>query len=284
MKQITGIQRMQKHCTGLKVQGEKIGFVPTMGYLHEGHLSLVKRSKKECSITAASIFVNPAQFAPHEDFDRYPRNINRDIKLLRKLDIDILFTPKTGEIYPEPFLTSILVDEITTIGEGVSRSRHFQGVNTIVAKLLNIVQPSVLYLGQKDIQQAVILKKMIQDLNMPTAVKLCPTIREKNGLAMSSRNIYLSPKGRKSAAALITALRAAKKMIKSGERDCKKITKKMEAAFDRFPEAKIDYILCADFESFKPVFVFERRAIIAIAAYVGNVRLIDNVILSPQGK
>lgn len=281
MKQITGIRRMQQYCATLRAQGEKIGFVPTMGHLHEGHLSLVKRSKKECSTTVVSIFVNPMQFAPHEDFDRYPRDINRDKNLLKQLGVEVLFTPKTGQIYPEPFLTSVFVDEITTIGEGVSRPKHFQGVTTIVGKLLNIVQPAVLYLGQKDIQQAVILKKMIHDLNIPVSVKLCPTIREKDGLAMSSRNIYLSSKERQSAPALITALRTAEKMVESGEKDCKKITKKMEAVFDRFPNAKLDYILCADYKSFKPVSKVESRTIIALAAYAGNIRLIDNIIVSP---
>lgn len=281
MKQITGIRRMQQHCAALRAQGEKIGFVPTMGHFHEGHLSLVKRSKKECPITVVSIFVNPLQFAPYEDFDRYPRDIKRDKKLLKQLGVEVLFTPKTGQIYTEPFLTSVIVDEMTTIGEGVSRPKHFKGVTTIVAKLLNIVQPAVMYLGQKDIQQAVILKKMIHDLNMPVSVKLCPTIREKDGLAMSSRNTYLSPKERQSAPALITALRTAEKMVESGEKDSRKISKIMEAVFDRFPDAKLDYILYADYKKFKPVSNVDSGTIIALAAYTGDTRLIDNIIISP---
>ena len=271
---------MQTICAELKAQGKKVGFVPTMGFLHVGHLSLVNRSLKDCSVTVVSIFVNPSQFAPHEDLDRYPRDIKRDIKHLHQLDVDLLFTPTKDAIYPEPYLTTITVDEITRVGEGMSRPTFFRGVTTIVAKLLNIVQPSVMYLGQKDIQQAIILRKMIQDLNMPLSVKICPTVREKDGLAVSSRNVYLSASERESAQALITALRTAETIIGSGETNCNKIIRKMTAVYKQFPAARIDYILCADFESFKPVKKVESRCIIATAAYIGSTRLIDNIIIS----
>jgi len=270
---------MRRLSVRLQAEGKRIGFIPTMGYLHQGHLSLVRRSKRECSITIVSIFVNPLQFAPNEDFDRYPRNINRDKKLLGAEDVDILFTPANEAMYPEPFLTSVSVDELTALGEGTSRPNHFRGVTTVVAKLLNIVTPDVLYLGQKDIQQAVILRNMVQDLNIPTTVWICPTVREPDGLAMSSRNIHLSTTERDNALALYKALQAAKNAIENGETDTAIIRRKMEAVFKKFPLARLDYILFADESTFTPVTRIEGKTIIALAAFLGKTRLIDNIIV-----
>ena len=282
MKVIRSVQGMQSYCAKLKAQGEKLGFVPTMGFLHDGHLSLVDKSLNDCSHTAVSIFVNPTQFAPNEDFDSYPRKLDNDIRLLRKKRIGILFIPKAEDIYPEPFLTSVTVDDLTTIGEGAYRPAHFRGVTTVVTKLLNIVQPSVLYLGQKDIQQAIIVRKMTQDLNIPVKIKICPTIREKGGLAMSSRNANLTNGERISALTLITALLTAKNAVKKGETDCSEIAAKMKTDFEHFKDIKPEYIFFFDYNSFKIVEQITDRTIIAIAAHIGSARLIDNIIVSPK--
>lgn len=275
---------MNSYCAKLKANGAKLGFVPTMGFLHDGHLSLVDRSLNDCTHTAVSIFVNPTQFGPTEDFGRYPRNLENDIRLLRKKRIEILFVPEAKELYPEPFLTTVAVDDLTTVGEGAARPTHFRGVTTVVTKLLNIVQPSFLYLGQKDIQQATILRKMIQDLNIPVKVKICSTIREKDGLAMSSRNAYLTNEERISALALITALLTAKKAVKKGETECSKIEAKMKLDFVQFRNNDPEYILFFDYKTFKKVKNIENRTIIAVAANFGKTRLIDNIIVSPQIK
>lgn len=284
MERFSRIKKIRSHCSDLNAQGNQIGFVPTMGYLHEGHLSLIRRSKKECSKTVVSIFVNPTQFSPEEDFSGYPRDLKNDADLLKDLDVDVLFAPPVKEMYPVDFQTAVRVNRITGGGEGASRPRHFQGVTTVVTKLLNSIQPSVLYLGQKDIQQAIVIRTMIRDLNIPVTVRVCPTIREKDGLALSSRNVYLSDKERQSALSLVTSLRNAEKIIKNGETSCTKIVTAMKSICKKYTGVQLDYVACFDYDTFEEVETVTGRTVIAIAANVGKTRLIDNVIVKPAKK
>jgi len=279
MKTFRKVQRIQTYLKKIASGGNKIGFVPTMGYLHDGHLSLIERSVKECDHTAVSIYVNPLQFAPNEDIDKYPRDLKRDLKLLRSKGVDTVFLPDNSEMYPSDFYTTVSLRDLTRIGEGISRPTHFDGVTTIVTKLLNSVYPDVMYLGQKDIQQALIITRMVKDLNMPVKIKICPTIREKDGLAMSSRNVYLSGNKRQDALALISALRTAEKVIRSGQKRCKTIEEKMRSVFAEYKNVKVDYILFANFDTFKQVKTITGKTVIAIAGFVGKTRLIDNMII-----
>lgn len=282
MKRFRSIKSMQNKAIELRQKGAKIGFVPTMGFLHEGHLSLVRRSVKKSDISVVSIFVNPTQFAPGEDFEQYPRDMKRDLELLNDLGVDYVFTPGADVLYPEPYNTFVSVNSLTESGEGASRPAHFTGVTTVVTKLLNIVQPHFMFMGQKDIQQAVILRKMAKDLNMPVKVEICPTQREKDGLAMSSRNVYLTGEYRSDAVALIRSLRAAENMVKFGETNTVNIRRKMQAEFRKYPAVVPEYILFADGESFTEIGKIAARAIIAVAAKAGKTRLIDNIIVSPK--
>jgi len=284
MKRVKTVSGMQKISESLRIAGEKIGFVPTMGYLHDGHLNLVRISKKKSAVTVVSIFVNPTQFAPNEDFGRYPRDMKRDLRLLRELGVDYVFTPDAAAMYPEPYLTYVAVEEMSSTGEGQFRPTHFRGVTTIVTKLLNCVNPHVMYMGQKDIQQAVILKKMVRDLNMQSRIAICPTVRETDGLAMSSRNIYLRGEERGAALALITALRSAQHEVKSGTTETAAVIDKMEAVYRQFTGAKPEYCICVDHETFRPLERIVPRTVIATAARVGKTRLIDNIIVSPPVK
>ena len=240
---------MQKICVGLKRKGKIIGFVPAMGYLHKGHLSLIKIAKRKSDVVVVSIFVNPIQFGPKEDFAKYPRNFKRDRFLLDKEGCDFVFAPRIKDIYPEGYLTYVNVEKITGKLEGAIRPGHFQGVTTVVAKFFNIVQPDVAVFGQKDAQQAVVLKKMVDDLNYGIKMIIAPTVRERNGLALSSRNVYLSKEERKQAKVLYQALRLAKEMIKKGERSPNKIGSKMNKLIDKQPLAEIDYIAITDAHS-----------------------------------
>ena len=272
---------MQSHIAFLKSRGVQTGFVPTMGAFHEGHIGLMRRSKKSCSHTVASIFLNHKQFGPGEDFNRYPRTEKNDIETLRNLGVDTLFIPNAYSMYPEGFSTYVSVEEMSAVGEGVSRPSHFRGVTTVVMKLLNIVQPSVLFLGQKDIQQAIIIKRMVRDMNIISSVKICPTKRDESGLALSSRNMYLSDEERKSAVALVTALRIVKSAVRSGETSCKILEQKVRSVFRKFQKANLDYILFVSYDSFTPVKSVYGRTVAALAAFVGKTRLIDNFIVTP---
>ena len=281
MKIFRNIHQMQKYSTFLKSREIQTGFVPTMGAFHEGHMGLIRRSIKLCSHTVASIFVNHMQFGPAEDFNKYPRSEKSDIETLRNLGVDTLFIPRAYSMYPEGFSTHVSVEDMSEVGEGISRPTHFRGVTTVVMKLLNIVQPSVVFLGQKDIQQAIIIKQMIRDMNINSSVRICPTKRDKNGLALSSRNMYLSNEELKSAAALVSALRIIKSAVRSGETSCKNLKQKVRSVFRNFPEAKLDYILFASYDSFTPIKLVNDRTVAALAAFVGKTRLIDNVIVTP---
>ena len=258
-------------------KGRRIGFVPTMGALHEGHLSLVRRARRENGIVVVSIFVNPLQFGPSEDLQKYPRDTKRDARLLRGR-CDILFMPGRGFI-PKDLKTSVMVKDVSAPLCGASRPDHFTGVATIVAKLLLAVGPDRLYLGQKDAQQAVVIKKMVQDLNFPVDVVVCPVVREKDGLAMSSRNAYLTPQERRRAVVLYQAVKSAERMAARGVREPAKIIQALEDLIHRVPETRIDYAEVVDPKTLEPVRVLKGRALLGLAVYVGDTRLIDNTML-----
>jgi len=246
MKIVKSIKQMQKISGGLSAAGKVIALVPTMGALHEGHLSLVRRAKKLSDITAVSIYVNPAQFGPGEDLGKYPRSLAEDKRKLRKLGVDYIFLPTNEIIYPEGYVTYINLEHISQKLEGQFRPVHFRGVATIIAKLFNIVQPDIAVFGQKDYQQSVIIKKMVKDLNMPVKIVVVQTVRENTGLAMSSRNKYFSPEQKERATVLYNSLRLARRMISEGERDSAKIRQAMRKLINRTPGAKIDYIAITD--------------------------------------
>ncbi len=257
---------------------EPVGFVPTMGYLHEGHLSLVKRARDENSIVTASIFVNPTQFGPSEDFDSYPRDYPRDLAMLKPFT-DFVFMPTVADMYPQHYDSWVEVGEVSRHLEGASRPTHFRGVTTVVAKLFNIVQPTKAYFGQKDAQQLLVIKKMVKDLNMNLEVVACPTVREPDGLAMSSRNTYLKPDERKAAAVLYQSLKLAKQLWSQGEKDAEKIRRKMTELIQRQPLARIDYISIADNETLEELKEVKPPALVSLAVKIGKPRLIDNIVL-----
>ena len=259
-------------------QGKTIALVPTMGYLHEGHLALIRRGLKKADIVVTSIFVNPAQFAPHEDFDRYPRDPQGDLKKIREAGGQIVFTPKATDIYPAGYETYVNVDNMTETLEGKSRPTHFRGVTTVVAKLFNITRPDFALFGMKDYQQAMVLKKMCADLNWPIKMIIVPTVREKDGLALSSRNKYLSPALRAEAPALYRSLLAARDLVRSGETGSAAIRRKMKRIINKnAPSGVIDYIAFTEMESLKPVRKIGKNTVVSLALKLGPVRLIDNL-------
>jgi pantoate--beta-alanine ligase len=254
-----------------------VGFVPTMGYLHEGHLALVKQARVENSAVIVSIYVNPAQFGPREDFGAYPRELNRDLELLRGEGVDIVFDPSDDEMYPPEFSSWVDVEKVTERLEGASRPGHFRGVATVVAKLFNIVQPTKAYFGQKDAQQLVVIKRMVADLNMGIEIVVVPTVRESDGLAMSSRNIYLSPGERQAATILFRALTLARQLRQGGEKDAGKIRRQMTSLIQKEPLAQIDYVSIADSETLEELNLIDRPALASLAVRIGKTRLIDNM-------
>ena len=256
-----------------------IGFVPTMGYLHEGHLSLVRASKAECDFTIVSIYVNPSQFGENEDLSSYPRDFDNDIKLLSDLDVDIIFFPSNDEMYPIGFKTWIVTDEITNILCGKSRPNHFKGVTTIVAKLVNIVKPQLMLMGEKDFQQIVVLETMLKDLNFECKICRCGIVRESDGLAMSSRNKYLNTDDRKKALCLSKSLKHANMIFKSGNNDTQHIKKKISQIIKK-SKGEIDYIEIVDSNTLQPVGEIEKGNRILLAVKIGKTRLIDNAEVS----
>lgn len=259
-----------------------VGLVPTMGYLHEGHLSLVRAARAENAHVVTSIFVNPTQFAPNEDLERYPRDERRDLALLEEEGVDAVFAPEVGEMYPEGFETYVSVERATQRLEGASRPTHFRGVTTVVLKLFNIVQPRRAYFGQKDAQQLAVIRRMVRDLNAPVEIVGMPIVREPDGLAMSSRNVYLSPEERRAALALSRALRQAEELFAAGERDAGIIRSAVESTIGAEPLAAIDYVSVADTETLEELTAVERPALVSVAARFGGTRLIDNVTLGGQ--
>ncbi|THD66909.1 pantoate--beta-alanine ligase [Phenylobacterium sp.] len=256
-----------------------LGLVPTMGFLHEGHLSLVTRARAENTAVAASIFVNPTQFGPHEDLARYPRDLDRDLRLLEAAGADLVFTPEPAEMYPPGFDLSILVGGVTDVLEGAVRAGHFAGVATVVAKLFNIVQPTRAYFGQKDAQQCVVIKKLVRDLDMPIEVIVAPTVREADGLALSSRNSYLTPEQRAAAPVVFRALSEARRLFDAGERDAEALRRAILEALSKEARVAIDYISVADPLSLRELATVGRQALASTAVRLGPTRLIDNLLL-----
>jgi len=256
-----------------------VGFVPTMGYLHEGHLSLVRHSCKENTVTAVSIFVNPTQFGPKEDFKTYPRNTERDLKMLKEVGTDIVFMPPAEEMYPDKYSTWVDVENLTSRLEGEIRPGHFRGVTTVVNKLFNIVEPTKAYFGQKDAQQALVIEKMVRDLNMNLEIVVLPTIRESDGLAMSSRNVYLDENQRKAATILFKSLTLASDLHKEGEKNASRIKQKMTQLIQTEPLGTIDYISIADTETLEELPDIKGKALVSLAVRFGHTRLIDNFII-----
>ena len=277
MKLIRSVKKMQATALALNRRGKKIAFVPTMGYLHEGHLSLMRLARRKGDVLVVSIFVNPAQFGPREDFSRYPRDLRRDLALCRRAGADVVFAPAVKSMYPEGY--SAYVEE-TRLSRGLCGARrpgHFRGVATVVLKLFVIVQPDLAVFGLKDFQQSRVIRKMASDLNLPVTILAAPTVREKDGLAMSSRNTFLNPSERKEALCLRRALLQARRMARTGERDARRIRAAMKRIVEREPSARIDYLEIVDGEDLRPVRRIEPGAMAALAVFIGKTRLIDNI-------
>jgi len=273
---IAGIRRC---VSGIRAEGGAVGLVPTMGALHEGHLSLVRAARQRGDEVVVSIFVNPAQFGPGEDFERYPRSLEADLELCRRNDVFAIFTPDVREMYPVASLTRIHVAGLTEGLCGAHRPGHFDGVALVVGKLFNIVQPDRAYFGQKDAQQAAVVKRMVADLNWPIEIVVCPTVREADGLAMSSRNRYLSPQEREQAAVIYRALLRARQMFAAGEREAQAITAAVAQIIRDSGPWTIDYVAAVDPDSMRPMTQVSSPALVAAAVRIGHTRLIDNLIL-----
>ncbi|MBN1526035.1 MAG: pantoate--beta-alanine ligase [Candidatus Omnitrophica bacterium] len=280
MKTIETISGMSTFSKTAKKEGKSIGLVPTMGALHEGHLSLVRAAKKENDIVVMSVFVNPIQFGPSEDLDKYPRDFKRDGEMARAAGVDAVFHPSASQMYPEGFSTYVNVEGLTDTLCGASRPGHFRGVTTVVMKLFAIVKPDAAYFGQKDAQQAIVVKKMAEDLNLDIDVRILPVVREKDGLAMSSRNAYLSTDERKDSAVLYQALRKAEDLMRQGETDPAKVVKAMEGMIKAKQNARIDYIAVVDPKNLRDAKTVSGDALVALAVFIGKTRLIDNVIVT----
>jgi len=277
MHLISSPKKMQQLALSLKRNGRKISFVPTMGALHQGHLSLVKKAKKLGDFVVTSIFVNPTQFGPKEDFKSYPRDLKKDKELLKKAGCDLIFTPKAKNIYPEGYLTYVNVDELSEKLEGAFRPGHFKGVCTVLAKLFNIVQPDYAIFGQKDAQQAIIIEKMTEDLNFPVKIIVSPTVREKDGLACSSRNSYLKTEDRKQAKVLYQALKLGQQMMESGEKNPIRVIQRMKKLIKDKTKGKIDYIVLTDTKRLEPIKIIQGELLLSLAVRIGRTRLIDNL-------
>ncbi len=258
---------------------EPVGFVPTMGYLHEGHLSLVRYAKQGCASVAVSIFVNPTQFGPQEDLEKYPRDLERDLSLLEAEGVDLVWTPTAEIMYPPGYQTWVTVEALTQPLEGKQRPGHFRGVTTVVTKLFAAVQPQWAFFGQKDAQQARVIQRMTRDLNLPVGIVVCPIVREPDGLAMSSRNTYLRPAERQAATVLYRALQAAQSAFEAGERDAEALRGVMRATIQAEPLARLQYVSCADPDTLEELHGPIERGLLSMAVFVGQTRLIDNLLL-----
>ena len=265
--------------THLAALPRPLGLVPTMGFLHEGHLALVRRARAECASVGVSIFVNPAQFGPQEDLARYPRDLERDLRLLEGAGADIVWAPEAGEVYPPGYQTYVTFEEVAQPLEGAVRPGHFRGVATIVAKLFNAFTPDRAYFGQKDAQQAAVIRQMARDLNFPLEIVVCPTVRERDGLAMSSRNTYLPPEDRRAAIVLYRALSAAQAAHRGGERDAEKLRTAMREYLAAEPRTQTEYVSVADPDTLRELDRVDRNALLSMAVRIGKTRLIDNFVL-----
>lgn len=258
---------------------EPVGLVPTMGYLHEGHLSLVRQARAECASVVVSIFVNPTQFGPQEDLDAYPRDLPRDLKLLEETGADVVWMPTPEIMYPSGYQTWVIVEGLTKPLEGARRPNHFRGVTTVVAKLFNAIQPQKAYFGQKDAQQAIVIQRMVKDLDFPLDIVICPIVREPDGLAMSSRNVYLTRQERKAAAVLFRALQKAQKAFESGDIDAGSLRKIVKDVVTKEPLASLQYVSCADPVTLQELDGPVEHGLLSMAVFFGKTRLIDNIIL-----
>jgi pantoate--beta-alanine ligase len=276
MRTVTTLQEVRT--ARLSLNGT-VGLVPTMGYLHEGHLSLIRQAKAECSHVVVSIFVNPTQFGPNEDLSKYPRDLERDLNLIESLGVDFVWTPTAEVMYPTGYQTWVEVEAMTRPLEGAMRPGHFRGVTTVVAKLFNAIQSHKAYFGQKDAQQVAVIRQMVRDLNFPLEVVVCPTVREADGLAMSSRNKYLEGNDRRAALVLFHALNAAKEAYEKGERSGDTLRGKMKEVIAAEPRAQMQYVSCADYDTLEELEVIKGKALLSMAVFIGKTRLIDNFIL-----
>lgn len=276
MQVIEGPKKMQELADQLRVQGKKLGFVPTMGALHEGHLSLMRRSREENDLSIISLFVNPIQFDRREDLEAYPRDLQGDLVKAEAVGVDLVFAPTKEAMYPSGYQTSVEVEELTRRWEGASRPGHFKGVATVVTKLFNIVKPHRAYFGQKDYQQALIIKRMVQDLNLDVEIVVLPIVREPDGLALSSRNVNLNPEERRAALCLYRSLIFAEERVRLGERDARGIVEGMRRLIEKEPLARIDYVACCHPETLEPIEQIEGTVLFALAVWIGKTRLIDN--------
>lgn len=265
-----------------RTESRIVGLVPTMGALHEGHASLIARAKQECSPLITSIFVNPKQFGPQEDFAKYPRTFENDMEKLKQAGVDALFAPEAAEIYPQDFSTYVHVEGLSERLEGRSRPGHFRGVTTVVMKLLQIVQPHRAYFGRKDAQQARLIRQMARDLNLESEIVVCPIVREPDGLALSSRNAYLNPEEHRAATVLYRALQSAKKELEAGHRDALHLQSALRRKLDSERLAVVDYVEIVDAESFEPIVRVNRACYMLLAVFIGKTRLIDNLYVEPK--
>ena len=277
MRFIESINEIRQFVKMSRSQGKTIGFVPTMGYMHQGHLALMRQAREECDLVVVSIFVNPMQFGPSEDFSRYPRDMERDLELSRQEGVSAVFVPRVEEIYPPGFNTRVEVEGPTGCLCDLSRPGHFTGVATVVTKLFNIVLPDRAFFGQKDAQQTLVIKKMVQDLNMPLEIVVCPTFRESDGLAMSSRNVYLSPEERTQAPVLYQSLLWARDQVARGERDALYLVKRVKEMIIAQTSATVDYVEIRSVPGLEPVQVLEADSLMALAVRFSGARLIDNI-------
>jgi pantoate--beta-alanine ligase len=279
MRIIASIAEMRRIVVERRSAGEVVGLVPTMGFFHQGHISLMRAAREECGYVVVSLFVNPTQFGPGEDLEDYPRDLSRDVEMASEVGVDCIFHPRAEDMYPQPYLTYVMVEEITDRLCGAARPGHFRGVATVVAKLFNIIPAHRAYFGLKDAQQVQVIRKMARDLDFDIEVIACPTVREGDGLAMSSRNVYLEPEERKAATVLYRSLQLAQELVATGEMDPEKVTGDMRALIAREPLVEPEYVVAVDWDLLTPVDRLRGRVLFALAARVGKARLIDNVLL-----
>ena len=277
MQRLQSTKSIAAWAHGLHREGVMIGLVPTMGALHAGHRSLIRAARLSCDAVAVSIFVNPMQFGPLEDLDRYPRTLTRDLRLCEQEGTDVVFAPRAGQMYPPAFETVVSVQRLTRRFEGVSRPGHFGGVTTVVSKLLNLIRPEKAFFGEKDYQQAVVVARLVRDLNWPTAIVVCPTVRDADGVALSSRNGFLSPAERKAATVLYRALSAARTEIRRGERSVKKVRAAMTRLIWAEPLARLDYAAVVHPSTLDELRVVRGRVVLLLAVWIGKTRLLDNL-------
>jgi pantoate--beta-alanine ligase len=283
MERAETIESVRRLVAAARAKGKSIGFVPTMGAMHAGHVSLIEAAAKKCDFVVVSIFVNPTQFGPGEDFQRYPRDLEGDMKICDEAGVDVVFAPSSSQMYAQENVTWVDVEKLTENLCGTSRPGHFRGVTTVCAKLFNIVLPDVAFFGQKDAQQAIVIKRMVADLNMPLQIAVCPTVREPDGLAVSSRNQYLSADERKDAVLLSEALAECEKLVAASQLNCKALIESMHRIISRSLKVEIDYISIVDTETLTDIDVIKEKALVALAAKIGSTRLIDNIFVGQNG-